>query len=215
MDKAGEAVKKSTKGPRSRTSSVSELRSRSGSTSGLSKTTADLQGESQKMKALAATATAKAQHKMTEFVSAPERAQVQEQVMSTSAPLSGAGELPSGPCGSADAATAAAAAAALGTGSLVDQAVRIHNQIKQIRDSQAQGTSASTPGGSAQPNTGEDEDGDWQVWTSRKNRRIGEELDREYQRQVREKTPFQLPGQQQHGENRGYYTSAAARNSDA
>ncbi len=201
MDKEAGADKAARKS-RMRTSSLSEARPRSGSASGaiLTPVTASLQEEAQRMRTLAATMTAKAQHKMKEFMGTPKRVQVPVQV-----PLSGAGELPSGPCGSAGAGT---------TASLAEEATRIKAQLKQFRD-QAQAQALSSSGGAAQPTGSGDSPsgangGEWQVWTNRKNRRTGEELERQDQRQEREKTPFQLPGQQQSG-HRSYYTSNAAR----
>ncbi len=187
--------------------------------------------ESNRMRALAATAAAKAQQrKMTDFLG-----QAKQQELP-----SGAGELLSGPCGSA--------ASLPGSRSLVDDADRIQQQIRKLRERQEQSeqsdaqkliqkfreqdkilaeekaaaltASNATPSraaATAATATGaeeaEEDDGGWRVWTNRKNRRVGQDLEQErrVERQVREKTPFRLPGQPLM-EHRGYYTSAAKRN---
>ncbi len=68
------------------------------------------------------------------------------------------------------------------------------------------GVPTEEPQGQGQSQEGES----WQVWTSRKNRRVGGDLG-EQDRQAREKNPFQLPGQP-HALSRGYYTSTYKRN---
>ena len=225
---ADKAAAKKPKEGRTRTSSTSEARSRSGSTSGgrrpsLTATTTGLMEESNKMKTLAASAAAKAQQrKMTDFLGDKSQPHTQAQGQ---APPSGAGELPSGPCGSAG-----------DQESLEQEVDKIQEQLRVLRERQelsaaaqvlkklqektaAPSTSAASNPPSGGAATGEasastadqagDDDG-WQVWTNRRNRRIGEQLDKD-PRQVREKTPFGIPGQPTHTE-KGYYTSAFKRN---
>ncbi len=64
--------------------------------------------------------------------------------------------------------------------------------------------------GVAEDGAGEDGDG-WQVWSNRKNRRIGADLGKEEERGIRGSTPFKLPGAELHN-RRGYYTSTYRRN---
>ncbi len=80
------------------------------------------------------------------------------------------------------------------------QAVQVH----QDADRQEQGPSES---GKASA-TEEDKEG-WQVWTNRRNRKVGSDLEQEA-RQERCKTPFQLPGISAE-ERRGYYPSTNRR----
>ncbi len=227
-----EEAKKKSKGSRSRTSSTTETRSRSGSTSStrgssMTSTTTDLMEESSKMKALAAMAAAKAQQrKMTDFLGTSEQGSSKTQGQGQ-ALLGGAGELPSGPCDPA-------AAAAQGKDPADVEVDRIQEQIRVLRDQQEQAvkkkqqeqqaaeaakkaaaqdpqrTQGGASGGSSDEASRDDAEGGWKIWTNRKNRRVGEELGQGDPRQVREKTPFRLPGQQL-PEGRGYYTSTARR----
>ena len=77
----------------------------------------------------------------------------------------------------------------------------------------AMSTSTSGAGASGSP---DEEDGEgWQVWTNRKNRRIGGDLGQEEEedrrRRMRGSTPFQIPGAPTWSQ-RGYYTSTQNRN---
>ena len=115
---------------RARASSTSESgssRPRSGSTSSTkSRTTAtsSLMEESNRMRALAATAAAKAQQrKMTDFLGSSE--QVRQQV-----PPGGAGELPSGP------RDPVASLSGSGQGQADEEAARIQEQIRLLREQQ-------------------------------------------------------------------------------
>ncbi len=94
--------------------------------------------------------------------------------------------------------------------SLADQAEAIQRQLRQYRDQAAQGqdeiavVDVIPPRGQQQ----QVEEGGWQQYVSRKNRKIGGQL--EYQQQTREATPFKTPGQ--HYSSRGYYSSTNERN---
>ncbi len=123
----------------SRSRKNSESRSRSGSTSTLTAATQELQGEANRMKAIAATAAAKAhQKKMTDYVGSPGRTQGRGQGQGPSS--SGAGELPSGPCGSAAAPTAMVAGAATGgeaspgQPTISDEISAIQDKLRSLRD---------------------------------------------------------------------------------
>ncbi len=176
------------------------------------------------MAALAAAATKKAhQRKVTDFMvsSSPRGAS------------GGAGELPSGPCGLTNpdrtdqaAPTAASTAAATSEdSSLMDGVKSILQQMRQMQEQHGQeqaairtlagATSRGEPSKNPDPQEAED-DGDWQVWTSRKNRKVGETREAQAQesRQTRGETPFRLPGQNL-SSNRGYYTSTVKRNQAA
>ncbi len=146
----------------------------------------------------------------------------------------GAGELPSGPCGPAARTESVSASP-----SLTEEVAQVIGHLRGLQEQQKKEQTAAqlllqtaagvsgTPGAKANPSsTGgataadggekDEDEGGWQTWTNRKNRRIGEsQAQREQEeRQKRSQTPFQLPGQQQH-HGRGYYTSAWKRNQAA
>ena len=210
-DPKGKGKGKSTKGTRSRTGSVS----------GKSTTTMELQSESSKMAQLAAAASEKAaQRKMTDYM----------------APPSGAGELPSGPCGSAarsevqvlqqgsptnpseeseessstsgrNPTTAAEAVSQLLQEARQQQSAGALMQVVQVlQDSMETGSGSGEAQDKANPT---EEEGGWRTWTNRKNRRIGGDLEQE-ERKERSRTPFQLPGVPAEA-RKGYYPSANRR----
>ncbi len=225
---------------RSRSGSLSEGSTRTrGRPRTLTTVSTELQAESGRMEQVAAAASEKAaahQRKMTDYLG--------RQVP----PPSGAGELPSGPCGSAvqariqertqepqssgsgqaptagKSATEAAVSQLLqkarqqSDASAILQAVDVLNVALGAgaggeRASPAPGTPAAEPQGESQQQQQQQdrEEGGWQTWTNKKTRRIGSDLGEHSQRQVREKTPFQLPGRSM-TDRRGYYSSANQRN---
>ncbi len=139
------------------------------------------------MAAVAASATQKAlQRKMTDFIR-----------QKPLTPSSGAGELPSGPCGSA-----------AGQKSLTEEVAQVVGHLRVLQEQQQQKeataahlllqTAAGTSGTGAGAGAGagarpsstaaatsshqdgqEDEEGGWQTWTNRKGRRVGENAQRE------------------------------------
>ncbi len=192
-------------------------------------TTKSLQEEATKMAAVAAAAAKKAQQrKVTDFmVSSPKGGQ---------GTTGGAGELPSGPCGLTNpgaaqapvptTATATTTAAPAMPGmvtpgssqSLTEGVMSVLQQMRHLQEQQGQEAAAirvleQTSGG-GEPSKKPDEEEDqsnWQIWTNRKNRRIGGDLEVQEPRQVRGETPFKLPGQSLSGGNKGYYTSSYRR----
>ncbi len=222
---------------RARTSSTS-------SSKGMSSTTKNLMEESSRMATLAAAAASKAhQKKMTDFMSQGGRQgglPQQQQQGASSAPPGAAGELPSGPCGLAGSRSSSSLME--DAAALVQQMRQAHEQQAAVTAasqmlmqtagasrvaaaaaaagvsapkmaSAAVGSSAAAAGAPGKEQEQDDGSG-WQVWTNRKNRRVGEDLDRGQDRSRREQTPFRLPGQPLR-EERGYYTSAARRNQAA
>ena len=203
---------------RRRSNSTSGVRSRTASTSDRTQTTKDLMEETSRLNKVAAAATHKAQQrKMTEFLGQPS---------------GGAGELPSGPCGLAANPGAGASGEDGGTAprSLTEEVASVVSHLRTLQEQQQEqdNTAVRTLSLVAAGKTGEaaraagggsgakeqEEEGGWQVWTNRKNRRIGEVTSPEQERTRREQTPFQLPGQPQR-QDRGYYTSAYKRNQAA
>ncbi len=150
--------------------------------SGATATTKDLVHESTRIRATAAAAAANALHKMTEFMSRPDRGQ-----------SGGAGELLSGPCGLTDPATTAVATAAAATATFTDKSlqqgvVELLQLMRKLQEEHKEAQAAAqilqnvAAGSSSGPSRGEkeknptvhqqeDDDDGWQVWTSRKNRR--------------------------------------------
>ena len=124
----------------------------------------------------------------------------------------GAGELGAGPSNSE--------AATLRRGdnrSLADQTGVIQAFLQEYKDLAGKGRQAEEeisvvevippPPPQRQQQQDQQEEGGWQQYISRKNRRIGAQL--EDQRQAREATPFKMPG---HQSSKGYYTSTNERN---
>ncbi len=194
---------------RTRSSSLSEGAGASTRTRSLTTTSASLQEEASKMAQVASTAADKAatyQRKMTDYVG-------------RQAPPGGAGELPSGPCDPAAQASGSGSGTSSGPNkSVTEEAVnRLLQQARQDGDASAvlkavevlQKAVDSTPSTQDKPEEAEEEG--WQVWTNRRNRRIGADLGEQVQRPVRERTPFQLPGRPSSSSSRGYYTSAGRR----
>ncbi len=165
--------------------------------------------------------------------------QGQGQSQAHAAPPDGAGELASGPSGPAAAGTpkhvqfqtkatvhqgpqGQAAALQGGAGELppgpsgpaAPTAATIQDQLRQYRE-QAGGDEeisivGQVPAPQGPQGRDQEEEGGWQTFVSRKNRRIGERSD-DHQREAREPTPFRIPGIQS-STSRGYYTSAYERN---
>ncbi len=169
MEKGGEKPKGAGEDPtakktRTRSSSVTETRSRAGSTSGrgITATTRALMEEPERM-AAAAAAQKTQQRKMTDFIS-PQRTQT---------PSGGAGELPSGPCGPA--------AGSGSSPSLTEEVANVVGHLRSLQEQHQQevaasnlllrtaaaGTPASSAAGSGAAKEAED-DGGWQVWTNNK-----------------------------------------------
>ncbi len=98
--------------------------------------------------------------------------------------------------------------------SLAEQAAAIQAQLRSLRDQagQPQAQEEEIAVVEVVPPQGQQEqqEGGWQQYVSRKNRKIGGQV--EYQRQAREPTPFRLPGHQHPYQSRGYYTSNNERN---
>ena len=221
---------KSNKATRSRSGSLSEGTSAAGSSSRprtLTTTSTDLQGEAARMAQVAGTAADKAaahQRKMTDYVG---------RRVPSPAPSGGAGELPSGPCGptaadkeadksqapsatgtrpgSGSGATAAAIDQLLQQSRRDGDAAPVLQAVELLNKAISPGPGVDQEMADKSEEQDEEQEENWQVWSTRKNRCVGADMGVQEQRQVRERTPFQLPGGQT-ADRRGYYTSTNRRN---
>ena len=203
----GEKVKP--KSTRSRSGSLSEGTGARMRTRSMTSTTSELQEEPARMAQVAAAAADKAarhQKKMTDYVGRQESP-------------SGAGELPPGPCGSAAPASTGGRDPnpRMDTSEANPTEEEVEELLNQARRGQDQDRQAAQASQDAEDPAREDQgtpdeaEGDWQIWSSRR-RRIGADLGPQDQRQIRERTPFQLPGRQVGSSSgRGYYSSANRR----